>query len=87
MASTPTRKSFDPKRMMSTCETGKATHATREDALDAAEHQMDQGRVDPGCHLTPYVCDTCEKWHVRNRRIVFLDPPNLAKGRLGRGNI
>jgi hypothetical protein len=34
---------------------------------------MMAGRVDPGCHITPYLCDDCRRWHTRNRRIVFTE--------------
>ncbi len=84
MASRPTRQHIDVARMIVKCETMKVGYETRAEALDGAESGMDAGKVDPGCHLTPYACELCGEWHVRNRRIVFLDPANVAKGRLGR---
>lgn len=52
------------------CESQKVGHATREEALTAAERMMDEGRVLPGCHITPYLCDRCDEWHNANRVIV-----------------
>lgn len=33
---------------------------------------MQHGRVNPGCHITPYQCDECREWHLANRVIVPL---------------
>ncbi len=79
MASKPTRLSLRTDKLDVTCETGKVSYATRDRALDGAERAMEAGRVDPGCHLTPYLCGDCGDWHVRNRRIVHVPSPNLAK--------
>lgn len=54
------------------CPSQKAGFATKALALDAAERMMDQGKVRPGCHITPYPCEQCPEWHVANRIIVFL---------------
>lgn len=70
MASTPTRNHLDLTRLRRRCETFKVTYETRQDALEGAERGMEAGSVDPGCHLTPYLCERCGHWHVRNRRIV-----------------
>jgi hypothetical protein len=80
MASRPTRQRIRGERLARKCETLKVGHASREAALDAAEAQMREGRVDPGCHVMPYACARCGEWHLRNERIVFSEPPaNLAR--------
>lgn len=48
----------------------KLGYVGKADALDAAERVMEQGRVSPGCHITPYLCTLCGDWHLYNRRIV-----------------
>lgn len=69
MASSPTRRRVPPT-VATKCESQKIGYATRADALDAAEHTMDAGRVKPGCHIMPYLCDRCGEWHVANQIIV-----------------
>jgi len=71
MASSPTRMRVYADRASSLkCLSRKVGYPTKPAALDAAERLMEQGRVDPGCHITPYLCDDCGDWHVYNRRIV-----------------
>lgn len=77
MASSPTRLKVDLDTMRA-CETQKVCFRTRAEALDAAERLMHLGRVTPGCHITPYECDRCGRWHVRNRVIVALPGINVA---------
>ena len=74
MASSPTRKRIVPERernYLSKCSSLKTGFPTKREALDHAEDLMELGRVKPGCHLTPYLCDECHDWHVYNRTIVF----------------
>lgn len=52
------------------CASRKICYRNKAVALDAAELLMEAGRVDPGCHITPYLCADCGDWHVYNRRIV-----------------
>lgn len=52
------------------CESRKVSYPNKAAALDASERLMEQGRVEPGCHITPYECRECGDWHVYNRRIV-----------------
>lgn len=71
MASSATRKHLDPaKEYLSHCTSLKIGYATRSQAFDAAELLMQEGRVNPGCHITPYECRDCGQWHVFNRPIV-----------------
>ncbi len=65
----PTR--WHTKRHARVCETGKVCHESYAQAFLHAERGMTLGRVDPGCHLTPYRCHHCQAWHVGNRKIVF----------------
>lgn len=65
------RVRINPKKVSRMCETFKVCHLTRQAALDASERQMEAGKVDRGCHLMPYLCDQCGRWHLRNHRIVF----------------
>lgn len=83
MASTPTRQHRDPRLPHARCESRKVSYPDRADALDAAERLMDQGRVNPGCHLTPYRCPDCRRWHLFNRTIVFVDDPYRQARDLG----
>lgn len=53
------------------CTSFKAEYVSLAQAEDAAEDQMDAGFVRPGCHLTPYLCEECGRWHLANRQIVF----------------
>lgn len=69
MASSPTRLHVDPLTAR-LCESLKACHRTKAEALDVAEKMMERGQVKPGCHITPYLCRDCGHWHVRNRVIV-----------------
>jgi len=57
------------------CQTLKVGHATRLEALEAAERMMAAGHVSPGCHVMPYRCEACGQWHTRNQRIVFTEAP------------
>lgn len=57
------------------CDSQKVGFCSRAEALEAAENLMQQGRVMPGCHITPYECNRCGQWHVANRRIVVNLPP------------
>lgn len=50
----------------------KTSWRTHAEALDAAEAMMEHGRVRPGCHITPYECLECRRWHVANKVIVPL---------------
>ena len=52
------------------CESQKIGYASKEAALGGAEASMLKGLVQPGCHLTPYLCVQCDEWHLFNRRIV-----------------
>jgi hypothetical protein len=52
------------------CDSQKVGWCTRAEALDAAEIMMVNGHVNPGCHITPYLCQRCGEWHVANKRIV-----------------
>jgi hypothetical protein len=71
MASTATRLRVPWERARThKCESRKFGYPTKAAALDGAELLMEKGRVDPGCHITPYLCDDCGDWHVYNRRIV-----------------
>jgi hypothetical protein len=80
MGSNPTRQRLRVDRGVRKCSTFKIGFATRDEALDAAERQMEAGRVSPGCHLMPYLCDRgCGEWHIRNQRIVFLAPEDTSK--------
>lgn len=74
MASRATRRHIrvtDPEYRR--CSSQKRGYATYAEALDAAEDMMRAGRVNRGCHITPYQCDECPLWHVANKRILF--PP------------
>ena len=73
MASTQTRARLDPRRVV-TCRSGKRSYDTYADAFDAAELQMLRGIVKPGCHITPYQCEDCRRFHLCNRVIVYLGP-------------
>ena len=52
------------------CESRKFGYRDKADSLDGAVRLMELGRVDPGCHITPYLCSLCGDWHVYNRRII-----------------
>lgn len=72
MASRPTRLHIDGQRdAFRKCASQKVGYATFDEALSGAEWLMEQGRVDPGCHITPYPCADCGEWHVANRRVVW----------------
>jgi hypothetical protein len=51
----------------------KVGYATRDEALTAAERQMEKGMVRPGCHIVPYRCEQCREWHTANRVIVRIN--------------
>lgn len=73
MASSPTRQHLDVEhRHLMRCAALKRGYATKAEALDVAEEQMERGAVYPGCHITPYLCDLCHEWHVCNRVIVVV---------------
>lgn len=78
MASRATRLRYRPGtdafRRIRLCPTQKVGYETRPDALDASEQAMALDKVDPGCHLTPYACDECGRWHLANRVIVPMRP-------------
>ena len=76
------RQRINVARLERRCITLKICHETRDAALAAAELQMLAGRVEPGCHLTPYLCDECHRWHLRNRQIVpvLRDPSRRPSG-------
>lgn len=59
------------------CVSFKIGYATKDDALTAAERMMDEGKVRPGCHITPYFCPLCHEWHVANRQIIV--PPEWGR--------
>lgn len=72
MASRPTRQKVNLRDLgVRRCASQKVGFSTYEDALQAAEKMMLAGKVDPGCHLTPYACEECPEWHVANRIIVW----------------
>ena len=71
MGSSPTRLHLDVERKhFRRCSTQKQGWETKEEALDVAERMMEEGKVRPGCHITPYECAKCGEWHVSNRIIV-----------------
>ena len=80
MASRPTRLKVNLD-MIRACESQKVAFPTYASAFDAAERLMQLGHVKPGCHITPYVCQDCGHWHVRNRVIVPLPGVNVANAR------
>jgi hypothetical protein len=63
------------KGNVSRCPTLKMCFKSKADAFDEAERMMEQGRVKPGCHITPYLCVDCHWWHVANRSIIHVDDP------------
>lgn len=72
MASSPTRGHLDvAHQYLERCDTHKRGYPSKAAALDVAEMMMEEGHVNPGCHITPYLCPTCHEWHVANRRIVL----------------
>jgi hypothetical protein len=80
MATYPTRLHVherDP--LFRRCPSQKIAYDSKAEALDVCEVQMLQGRVLPGHHLTPYLCERCARWHVCNHKIYF---PPLSAGRL-----
>lgn len=71
MGSSPTRQRIKVAGSgFRRCESQKVGYATRDEALTVAERMMDMGKVNPGCHITPYLCGECGEWHVANRVIV-----------------
>lgn len=71
MASRPTRFRVPiAKARFSQCSSRKINYQTKREALDAAEVVMEAGRVSPGCHIMPYICDECGDWHLTQRVIV-----------------
>lgn len=72
MASKPTRQRLDiAKQYLQRCTTDKRGMPTKAAALDVCDQMMNDDRVKPGCHITPYLCGICHEWHVYNRRICF----------------
>lgn len=69
MASRSTRKKL---KLVETirCPSQKTGYPSKAVAHTVAEMMMDEGRVNPGCHITPYLCTECREWHVANRVIV-----------------
>lgn len=80
-----TRQHFDVARFEFACATGKQCYQDYAKAHNAAEAMMEHGRVNPGCHQTPYECRECGYWHIFNRVVVFFDqdPPDV--GNIGQG--
>jgi hypothetical protein len=72
MAAFKTRRKIDP-RYARTCSSYKVSFASKAAALDASEMAMLKGHVRPGCHLMPYLCGECHRWHIGNHVIVPLD--------------
>lgn len=71
MASNPTRLRFALQHQdLPRCGSAKLGYTTKARALDVAEQMMFEGRVHPGCHITPYLCGDCHEWHVWNRQVV-----------------
>lgn len=65
-----TRKRINvAKDYFSRCRTLKIGYPTKGEAFDVAESMMEVGRVNPGCHITAYLCKECQQWHVWNRPI------------------
>lgn len=87
MASSPTRWSVTERWIgYRRCESQKVSYDAKDDALTAAERMMDAGRVRVGCHITPYLCPDCDRWHVANRVIVELGRrKRLTEGKIPRG--
>lgn len=74
MASSKTRQKVRLRDVgVKTCVSQKVSYADYDEALQAAEVMMLEGRVDPGCHITPYRCRDCSDWHVWNRPIVVVN--------------
>ena len=71
MASRPSRLRVNLRYLRRRCESQKVCFDSRAEALDGAESAMEAGRVKPGCHLMPYLCERCAAWHLKNERIVF----------------
>lgn len=73
MASRPTRQHVSTREpSYRKCVSEKVGYATKAEAIEAAELQMLEDKVKPGCHITPYFCRDCQEWHVGNRVIVPL---------------
>lgn len=71
MASRPTRRRVYPREVgFRKCTSQKVGYSTKVEALDAAELQMLEGKVQPGCHIVPYLCRVCHEWHTANRVLV-----------------
>jgi hypothetical protein len=71
MATRPTRRKLNPQRVHQ-CPTYKVAFERRDEALDAAELAMLRGQVLVGCHIVPFECPTCHRWHLTNRVVVQL---------------
>lgn len=71
MASRATRQHLNLNRVGRRCLSQKVCYGTYTDAQTGAEQVMALGHVNVGCHLTPYLCDECDRWHIWNRPIVF----------------
>ena len=72
MAAFKTRWHLDPRRVR-TCVSEKVSFSSKAEALDACELAMLKGLVNVGCHLMPYLCGDCRRWHFANKQIVPLD--------------
>lgn len=71
MASHPTRLHVSTRGSgFRKCISQKVGYLDYAGALDAAELMMELGKVNPGCHITPYPCEDCGEWHVANKVIV-----------------
>lgn len=75
MASNPTRKRIragsDEFERLVRCTSQKVSARSYGEALSMAERMMNRGAVNPGCHITPYLCEECGEFHVWNKPIVF----------------
>lgn len=71
MASRATRLRIDVRHDVRRCLSQKSCYANYADALSGADRLMETGRVNPGHHITPYLCWDCQRWHVWNRPIHF----------------
>ena len=69
MASFKTRRHMDLRRVRH-CVSYKISYESKSEALNAAERAMDLGMVMPGCHIVPYECLECGRWHLANKVIV-----------------
>lgn len=64
------RFSANARANLPRCRSLKVSYTSKDEALTIAERMMLQDLVNPGCHITPYLCDWCGQWHVKNKMIV-----------------